>query len=163
MEFKKWMNEEQSQDAMFMQTQKSGLGPKPSTNAGLPKPSDGWFRGKAQPALFMKRKMKKESVFHEELGLDPYEKTAREMVYLLDSRSGGRGEGKDRTYAEQETMKLLQKFFPDEQVDWERLSEMAKNAMSRLYVNYSQDYIRTQDGKLDSLLAYLPKYFHPEA
>ena len=62
MDFKRWFNmvtEDQSQDAMFMKTDKTGLGPKPSSNAGLPRPSDGWFRGKAQPALFMKKSMKK--------------------------------------------------------------------------------------------------------
>src|SRR6185437_14769979 len=64
MQFKLWLtNEEQSQDTLFMQTDKTGLGPKPSSNAGLPKPSDGWLRGKGQPALFMKKKMKRESVY----------------------------------------------------------------------------------------------------
>jgi hypothetical protein len=89
MQFKKWLNEEQSQDALFVKTDKTGLGPKPSSNSGKPKPSDGWFRGKGRPTILT---MKKESSDE----FDPYEKMARELVYALDSRKGGRGENKDR-------------------------------------------------------------------
>jgi len=163
MHFKHWLtNEEQSQDALFIKTDKSGLGPKPSTNGGKPKPSDGWFRGKGEPAMFMKRKMQKEHYFHEELHYDPYEKVAKEMVYLLDNRRGSRGETKDRDSVETETYKLIHRFFGNEGVDWDRLGELAKNYAGHLYRNYSQEYIKTQEDKLDALLAYLPKYYHPE-
>ena len=142
-----------------MQTAKSSS-PKPSSNGGLPKPSDGWGRGKYQPASLMKRKMKKESAFYEEIDLDPYQKVAKEMVYLLDYRPGGRGEQHDSKYVEQETLKLMHKFFDTEEVDWERLEELAKNFTAHLYRNYSEEYIRNQEARLDALFAYLPKYFH---
>jgi len=159
MRFKLWLtNEDQSQDTLFMQTDKSTY-PKPSSNGGLPKPSDGWFRGKAQPALMMKKKMKKEHAFYEEIDIDPYQKVAKEMVYLLDYRRGSRGENHDRSWVETETLKVMKRYFEDETIDWQRLEEMAKNAVSHLYRNYSEDFIRTQEARLDSLLAYLPKYF----
>jgi hypothetical protein len=163
MRFRLWFtNEEQSQDALFMQTQKSGLGPKPSTNANMPKPSDGWLRGKGEPALFMKKKMKKESVFHEEIEFDPYEKVAKEMVYLLDTRPGSRGEQYDRSGVEQEVLKLFHRFLPDEEVDWDRLEELAKNFIPHVYDNYSEEYIKTQEGKLDALITYLKRYGGPK-
>lgn len=141
-----------------MQTDKSGIGPKPSTNGGKPRPSDGWFRGKAQPALFMNKKMKKESCFHEDIDIDPYEKVAKEMVYLMDIRPGSRGENSDRSQVEQETMRLVKRFFGETPVDWHRMSELAKNFVQRLYRNYSAEYIMNQEARLDSLLTYLGRY-----
>lgn len=159
MDFKTWMtNEEQSQDALFMQTDKSTY-PKPSSNAGLPKPSDGWLRGKGTPALFMKKKMKKESVFHEDIDTDPYERVAKEICYMIDTRPGSRGENSDRDRMDQEALKTLHRYFQKGQVDWHKLEETARNYLLTLYGNYSQEYIKTQEAKLDSIMAYIPKYF----
>lgn len=145
-----------------MKTDKTGLGPKPSSNAGLPKPSDGWYRGKAQPALWMKKKMKKESCFYEDIQFEPYEKLAKEICYLLDIRPGSRGENHERDWVETETLKSIKRFLGDEPVDWERLEELAKNYMGRLYNNYSQEYNLDQEARLKSLLSYLPRYFKSE-
>lgn len=168
MQFMKWLNfiEDQSQDTLFIQTQKSGLGPKPSTNAGMAKPSDGWLRGRGRSAgttLWMKKKMKKESVFYEDIDTDPYERVAKEFCYLLDTRPGSRGENSDRTKMDQEALKLLHKYFESGDVDWNRLDEIAKNHLVQLYRNYSQDYIKTQEAKLDSMLAYISRYFGKES
>jgi hypothetical protein len=163
MQFKSWLmlREVQSQDTLFMQTQKSGLGPKPSTNAGVARPSDGWLRGRGRSAgttLWMKKKMKKESVFHEDHDTDSYERIAKEFCYLLDTRPSSIGQYSDRSKMDQEALKLLHKYFEDGNVDWHRLEEASKNYLVMLYKNYSQEYIKTQEAKLDAMLAYIPRY-----
>lgn len=143
-----------------MQTQKSGIGPKPSTNAGLAKPSDGWLRGKGTATtLWMKKKMKKESAFYEDLDTDPYERVAKEICYLIDTRPGSLGENDERTKMDQESLKLLHRYFKKGEVDWNRLEEEAKNFLLSLYRNYSEEYIKTQEAKLDAIIAYIPRYF----
>jgi hypothetical protein len=164
MQFRTWLSltENQSQDSLFMQTQKSGLGPKPSTNAGRAKPSDGWLRGKGQSAgttLWMKKKMQKESAFYEDINTDPYERVAKEFCYLLDTRPGSLGENSDRTKMDQEALKLMHRYFQKGEVDWHRIEEVSKNYLLTLYRNYSEEYIKTQEAKLDAMLAYIPRYF----